>query len=150
MSRRSDTWIFLAAAALAILASAWVNGLMDSRFPHPAELPAGPAAVSEVTPGEAKKLLAAGGNVVLLDVRTPEEHEERHIPGGLLLPLDEPAIFGPKAEKLLPDRDAAILVYCRSGRRSRLAAEILAGLGYRNVRDLGGIIDWPYETAGGK
>ena len=55
-----------------------------------------------------------------------------------------------KAETALPDKDALILVYCRSGRRSKNAAQILAELGYSNIREFGGIMNWPYETVAGE
>lgn len=79
---------------------------------------------------------------VTLDVRTREEYDQGHIPGAILIPDYE---VGEKAGEILTDKDQLILVYCRSGRRSKNAAEILAALGYTNVREFGGIIDWPYE-----
>jgi len=61
----------------------------------------------------------------------------------VLLPLDD---IPQQAESVLPDKDATIIIYCRSGRRSAIAAEELLNMGYKNVYDLGGILDWPYET----
>ena len=95
-----------------------------------------------LTAEEAKARLDEAEDIVLLDVRTQEEFEEGHIPGAICLPnedisADLPLPFG---------KDTEILVYCRSGRRSAEAAEKLAGMGYANVADFGGIIDWPYET----
>jgi rhodanese-related sulfurtransferase len=80
---------------------------------------------------------------IILDTRTQEEYEVSHIPGAILIPYDE---ITEKAETQLPDKDQLILVYCRSGRRSKLAAEDLVKLGYTNIKEFGGIIDWPYET----
>ena len=80
---------------------------------------------------------------IILDVRTQEEFDEAHIDGAILIPDYEIAA---KAESVLKDKDQLILVYCRSGRRSKLAAEALVKLGYTNVKEFGGIIDWPYET----
>ncbi|MGN1027233.1 MAG: rhodanese-like domain-containing protein, partial [Faecousia sp.] len=80
---------------------------------------------------------------VILDVRTEEEFAQGHIPGAILLPDYE---IREEAERSLPDKDALILVYCRSGRRSKNAAETLAELGYTNIREFGGILDWPYGT----
>ena len=80
---------------------------------------------------------------ILLDVRTQEEYDEKHIPGAVLIPNTEIAEL---AETVMPDKDQLILVYCRSGRRSKLAAEALAELGYTNIREFGGIVDWPYEV----
>lgn len=97
----------------------------------------------KITAEEAKHLMDGGEDVVILDVRTQEEFDEGHIEGALLLPDTEVA---KKAQDVLPDKDAMILVYCRSGRRSALAADELVKMGYTDVRDFGGIIDWPYET----
>ena len=80
---------------------------------------------------------------VLLDVRTPEEFREGHIPGAIVISHEE---IAEKAEEVLTDEDQLILVYCRSGRRSKIAAEALVELGYTNIKEFGGIIDWPYET----
>ena len=96
-----------------------------------------------ITPQEAKKIMDTQEGYVILDTRTPEEYETGHIPGAILIPHDE---ILERAEKTLPDKDQLILVYCRSGRRSKLAAQDLVDLGYTNVKEFGGIIDWPYET----
>ena len=108
--------------------------------------PQEPVGVSQATPEEAWPIIKAGGNVVLLDVRTPEEFNQQHVPGSRLLPLAPPPEFTAEAHRLLPDKNTAIYVICRSGRRSQIAAEILAADGYKKVSNLGGIIDWPYET----
>lgn len=79
---------------------------------------------------------------IILDVRTDEEYAGGHIPGAILIPHDD---IANQAEETLADKDQLILVYCRSGNRSRQAAEALAELGYTNVVDFGGINDWPYE-----
>ena len=80
---------------------------------------------------------------IILDVRSREEYDQGHIPGAVLIPNTE---IEAKAADLLPDKDQLILVYCRSGRRSKLAAQSLADLGYTNIREFGGILDWPYEV----
>lgn len=92
---------------------------------------------------EAKTMMEDGDPYVLVDVRTPEEFKEGHIEGALLLPDYE---VEASAAKLLPDKDARILLYCRTGRRSEGAAKTLVAMGYTNVVDFGGITDWPYET----
>jgi rhodanese-related sulfurtransferase len=79
---------------------------------------------------------------VILDVRTAEEYAEGHIPNAVNLDHED---VPSQAETMLPDKEALILVYCRSGRRSKIAAEALVELGYTNVKEFGGIIDWPYE-----
>ena len=101
----------------------------------------------KITPQEARELLAENKEVVLLDVRTIEEYEENHIPGSTLIPLDR---IKNEAEAKLTNENAPILVYCRSGRRSKIASNELINMGYKNVFDLGGINDWPYETEKGK
>ena len=96
-----------------------------------------------ITPEEAKKIMDSEEGYVILDVRTQEEYDEKHIPGAVLLPNTE---IDAKAEDVLTDKAQLILVYCRSGRRSKQAAEALVKLGYTNVKEFGGIIDWPYEV----
>ncbi len=95
-----------------------------------------------ITASEAKQMLDEQQGYVLLDVRTEQEYAEGHIPGALLIPNTE---LSEKAADLLPDKEQTILVYCRSGRRSAEAARTLADMGYTQVYDFGGIIDWPYE-----
>lgn len=96
----------------------------------------------ELTAEEAKQRLDEDDSIILLDVRTQAEFDEGHIPGAVCLPNEDIT-----ADLPLPfDKDAEILVYCRSGRRSAQAAEKLADMGYTYVADFGGIIDWPYET----
>lgn len=108
-----------------------------------ATTPTAAATYQTISPAEAKERIDAGEKVILLDVRTAEEYAEGHIAGSVLLPMDELFV---KAGQSLGDRDAVIFVYCRSGRRSKMAAEALLGRGYMQVYDLGGIIDWPYGT----
>ena len=96
-----------------------------------------------ITAQEAKKIMDTQTGYVILDTRTQEEYDEGHIPGAILIPYDE---LLQKAETVLTDKNQLILVYCRSGRRSKLAAEDLVKLGYTNIKEFGGIIDWPYEV----
>ena len=84
----------------------------------------------------------SGVDCVIIDSRTEAEFAEGHIEGAILIPEYE---IAQRAEKELPDKDALILVYCRSGRRSKIASEELVKLGYTNVKEFGGIIDWPYQ-----
>jgi len=102
--------------------------------------------VGKITPQEAKKLIDSDDSVVLLDVRTPEEHNEIRIPESLNIAYDQ---IKTEASEKLPTKDSIIIVYCRSGRRSSIAVESLLNFGFTNVRDLGGIIDWPYDTISG-
>ena len=96
-----------------------------------------------ITAQEAKEIMDTQEGYIILDTRTREEYDEKHIPGAILIPHDE---IMEKAENILTDKDQLILVYCRSGRRSKLAAEALVKLGYTNIKEFGGIIDWPYEV----
>ena len=100
-----------------------------------------------ITPEAAKVLMDSETSYVILDVRTREEFNEKHIPGAILLPDYEVSL---RAEEVLLDKDQLILVYCRSGRRSKKASEELVKLGYTNIREFGGIIDWPYDTVTGE
>ena len=101
------------------------------------------AMYEQITAEEAKKIMDSGEEHIILDTREQDEFDEGHIPGSILIPYTE---IKNKAEEMLPDKDKLILVYCRSGRRSKIAAEGLAKLGYTNVKEFGGIIDWQYET----
>ena len=84
----------------------------------------------------------SGEEHIILDTREQDEFDEGHIPGAILIPYTE---IENEAEAMLPDKDKLILVYCRSGRRSKIAAESLSKLGYTNIKEFGGIIDWTYE-----
>ncbi len=93
-----------------------------------------------IEPARAHALLEAGG-AALLDVRTEEEYALGHIAGSLLLPVDD---VEAGVEALLPDKARPVIVYCRSGRRSRMAVEVMEKLGYETLYDLGGVCGWPY------
>ena len=122
-------WIFLAVALLAACGQ-------DKEIKQE-------AAYVNITAQEAKELMDSREDYIILDTRTREEYDESRIPGAILIPHDE---ILEKAEDVLADKDQLILVYCRSGRRSKLAAENLVKLGYTNIKEFGGIIDWPYEV----
>ena len=96
-----------------------------------------------ITAEEAKQIMDSEEGYIILDVRTQEEYDQGHIPGAIVIPHEE---ISEKAEEVLTDKDQLILVYCRSGRRSKIAAEALVELGYTNIKEFGGIIDWPYGT----
>jgi rhodanese-related sulfurtransferase len=96
-----------------------------------------------ITAKEARDLMDSAESYILLDVRTEEEYRERRIKDAILIPDYE---IGQRASAELPDKNAVILIYCRSGRRSADAANTLVSMGYTLVYDFGGIIDWPYET----
>ena len=102
----------------------------------------GSATYDQISGAEAKALMDSESGYIIIDARTQEEYDEGHIPGAIMIPEYE---IADRAEKELPDKDQLILVYCRSGRRSKIAAEELVKLGYTNVKEFGGIIDWEYE-----
>ena len=97
----------------------------------------------QITAEQAKTIMENEKDYVIIDARTDEEFAEGHIENAILIPEYE---ITNRAEKELPDKEQLILVYCRSGRRSKIASEELVKLGYSNVKEFGGIIDWPYET----
>ena len=96
-----------------------------------------------ITAEQAKEIMDTQTGYVILDVREQDEYNESHIPGAILIPYTQ---IDQLAETKLTDKDQLILVYCRSGRRSKIAAESLVKLGYTNIKEFGGIIDWPYEV----
>ena len=102
----------------------------------------GSATYEQISGAEAKALMDSESGYIIIDARTQEEYDEGHIPGAIMIPEYE---IADRAEKELPDKEQLILVYCRSGRRSKIAAEELVKLGYTNVKEFGGIIDWEYE-----
>lgn len=100
---------------------------------------------NKITAEEAKEIINSQ-EVIILDVRTPAEYEEGHIEGALLIPDYE---IKNLADSKLPDKDEKILVYCRSGNRSKSAAKVLADMGYTNIYEFGGIMGWTYGTVKG-
>lgn len=92
---------------------------------------------------EAAKEMMDTQDVIILDVREQEEYDSGHIPGAVLLPVG--TIDEDTAAEVIPEKDSTLLVYCRSGNRSRTAASALAKLGYTNIYEFGGINTWPYE-----
>ena len=99
--------------------------------------------MNTITAEQGKAMLDEDSTIILVDVRTTEEFQEEHIPGAILVPIDELETLAPE---MMPDKEATYIVYCRSGNRSATAAQQLVDWGYKNIYDMGGIIDWPYET----
>lgn len=100
-------------------------------------------AYQKITAQEAKAIIDGEEDVIILDVRTDSEYRLGHIEGSVLLPHTE---IKEKAHQMLPDKNAIILVYCRTGIRSAQGSNLLLEMGYTNVYDFGGIVDWPYEV----
>ena len=92
---------------------------------------------------EAAKEMMDTQEVIVLDVREQSEYDSGHIPGAVLLPVG--SIDEETAAAVIPEKDFTVLVYCRSGNRSKTASSTLAGLGYTNIYEFGGINTWPYE-----
>lgn len=126
--------IFVVVCILLMCSSCGIAGQTE----EPAE-----AVYRKITAEKARDMMQSEENYILLDVRTDEEYKENHIAGAVLIPDYE---ITERAEAELPDKNAVILIYCRSGRRSEIAANELVEMGYTGIYDFGGIIDWPYET----
>lgn len=94
---------------------------------------------------EAQKIISEEKDFILLDVRTPQEYEKKHIPNAILLPIDE---IKKGNVSVLPDKNQKILVYCWTGRRAEDSAVMLVKMGYKNVLNLGGLVDWTGEVEG--
>ena len=104
------------------------------------------SAYHKITAEEAKKMMDEGG-VTIVDVRRADEYAAKHIPGAILVPNESIKEEQPEA---LPDKDAVLLIHCRTGIRSKDASDKLVAMGYKNVYDFGGINDWTYETETGE
>ena len=96
----------------------------------------------QITQEEAKEMMDTQ-EVIILDVREQDEYDSGHIPGAVLLPVG--SIDETTAAQVIPEKDSTVLVYCRSGNRSKTASTVLADLGYTNIYEFGGINTWPYE-----
>ena len=104
------------------------------------------ASYQQVSMDEAIAIMESESDYIILDVRTPEEFAEKHIPDAINIPNET---IGTAEIPELPDKEQLILVYCRSGNRSKQASEKLVRLGYTNIVEFGGINDWPGETVSG-
>lgn len=97
----------------------------------------------QISAEEAKAIIDEQHGAIILDVREPNEYNSGHIPGAVLLPVG--SINEDSAKDAIPAKSTAVLVYCRSGNRSKAASSVLVELGYTQVYEFGGIIDWPYD-----
>ena len=132
---------FLALAASLLMLSACAAPAAAAATPTPTATAA--VEYKKISAADAKARMDSGDTIIILDVRTQEEYDAGHIAGAILIPNET---IVDKQPELLPDLDAEILVYCRSGNRSAQAAKKLIAIGYTNVVDFGGIIDWPYDV----
>lgn len=142
-------YLFLALGALFLISSVALFGAGGAKDGS-AGAKGGPAATKPapsrsgglVSAEEAKTLLETDNTTVLIDVRTAEEFASGRIPGAKLLPYDE--IDAQRAAQAIPTKETPVVLYCRSGRRSAIAADALRKLGYTLVYDMGGIGGWKY------
>lgn len=150
MKRHGILLIGLTLACIGLLSACSPAGESPSvpleESPSSSSQSAGEEAYHKITADEAKKMMDEGG-VTVVDVRRAEEYAQAHIPGALLVPNET---IGDEPPQALPDKDAVLLVHCRTGVRSRQASDKLVELGYRQVYDFGGIADWKYETESGE
>lgn len=130
---KKGIWIVLAVVVVIVAAIVLLRG---------GKSPSADGAYHKVTAAEAKAMIDEGG-VTVVDVRTPEEYADAHIEGAVNVPNETIADAPPE---LLPDKDAVLLLHCRTGVRSKQAADKLVKLGYTQIYDFGGIVDWSYGT----
>lgn len=97
---------------------------------------------TQISQDEAKKMMDDNDDIIILDVRTEEEYNTGYIKDAILLPVTE---IKEKAEEVLKNKEQIILVYCRSGNRSKTASQELVDLGYKNIYEFGGINTWKYD-----
>lgn len=131
----------VAALTLLLLAACGAPAQQDTATADQTESGASEA-YHKIDAEQAKKMIDERG-VTIVDVRTEEEYNAEHIPDSILVPNES---IGDEAPEALPDKDAVLLVHCRTGVRSKQASDKLVELGYQNVYDFGGIADWPYDT----
>lgn len=132
----------LAAALMALAACSAPGGGTAPPTPSPTSTAETESAYHKIDAETAKEMMDAGA-VTIVDVRRQDEYDAKHIPGAVLVPNETIADTDPEA---LPDKEATLIVYCRTGVRSKAASDKLVELGYENVYDMGGINDWTYDT----
>ena len=129
-------WVFIIMAALLLLLTACSSGpqAMDGEDMV--------RSYTQISQEEAKQMMEQDGTQIIVDVRTKEEYDSGHIPGAICIPNES---IGAEQPEELPDLDQIILIYCRRGNRSKQAAQKLFDMGYTNVYEFGGIVDWTGE-----
>lgn len=121
----------------------YISALLSFAFLTGCAAPSTEFSYQNISVNEAISLMEKESNFILLDVRTPQEYKEGHIPGAINIPNETIKDTEPTS---LPDKDQLILVYCRSGNRSKQASQKLANMGYTNIQEFGGIQDWPGDV----
>lgn len=140
------TKIFLALLLLTWIPASILSGCASPSASSKPEVQKAPT-YQTIQPEDALDLLEDNPDAILLDVRTLEEYEEIRIPNSILLPLEQ---IASEAPALLPDKEAPIVLYCRTGNRSKAASIALLEMGYQKVYDMGGMSNWPYVMVSGK
>ena len=146
--KRNLIFMGMLTISICLLAACSMANSSDSSQTPAASEPqnAGEEAYHKITAEEAKNMIEATDDIIIVDVRTAEEYTEKHIPNAILVPNET---IANEASVKLPDQGATLVIYCRTGVRSKQAADKLVEMGYTNVYDMGGIADWPYETESG-
>ena len=135
MSKRRSIFIIMAALLLLLTSCSSAGQVMDGEDMV--------RSYTQISQDEAKQMMEQDGTQIIVDVRTQEEYDSGHIPGAICIPNES---IGTEHPEELPDLDQVILVYCRSGNRSKQAAQKLFDMGYINVYEFGGINDWTGEV----
>lgn len=130
-------------AAAPVNPSASLSSENTQATPSAANTQASTGTYQQIKPEDVKKLMDDGEKIIIVDVRTAGEYNSAHLPGAINIPVET---ISDKKPVELPDVNAKIILYCRTGARSAVAAKALLALGYTDVYDMGGIIDWPYDT----
>ena len=133
--------IILLALAIITVATVFAGCTQKTNTEQTEATPANIGTHYQIPQDEAKRIMDEESDYIIVDAREQSEYDEGHIKGAIVIPYTE---IEEKAEEMLPDKEQLILVYCRSGRRSKIAAQSLANMGYKNVKEFGGIIDWQY------
>ncbi|MBR0511125.1 MAG: rhodanese-like domain-containing protein [Ruminococcus sp.] len=134
-----------ASASLCLLMCACGNGTSSSEGAQSevnTTAASAAAAYQQITQEKAKEMMQADDGHIIVDVRRQDEYDSGHIPGAILIPNES---IGTECPKELPDLNQIIMIYCRSGRRSKEASHKLADMGYTHIYEFGGIIDWTGE-----
>ena len=126
-----------------MLAALFLTGCGLISGPNPSDSSQQSKDYRQIDMDEAIAIMNSQSGYIILDVRRVDEFSAGHIPGAINIPNES---IGNEEISALPDKDQLILVYCRSGNRSKQASEKLAALGYTNIVEFGGIMDWPGET----
>lgn len=141
MSREKKCLIFIVIGVLCALLMAGCGNAADENVTEKVEV--NELGYTQISQKDAKNIMDTEEGIIILDVREQDEFDRGHIAGAILMPYTKAEEMAPE---MLPDKDQKILIYCRTGRRSKIAAETLAGMGYTNLYEFGGIEEWPYGT----